>query len=321
MVFRQYPLKKLQLQEGQIMGVLKGVVVPTITPLKKGSQDRIDQIAVGKLCDFLISKNVHGLFPCGTTGEGFLLSKEARKDLASMVVEKVEGRAAVVIQTGCIDTKSTIELTRHARDIGADGAAVVTPYYYGHKFGELKEHFVSVARSVPELPIYLYAIPDCANNDITARLLAEVIDETDNIAGIKYTHFDLTRVFEYCKYLGENRAFLIGNDRLIYPSLALGASGCVSSTANYFPEPFVRLYNAFLNGDHLAAKKQQDLIAKTISALENVAGIACCKTALQFRGINVGDVIPPLNSLDKEEKLALCRQLKDLGLPLENPIC
>ena len=192
------------------MGILKGVVVPIVTPLKKESPDKIDEIGVGKLCDFLISKGIHGLFPCGTTGEGFLLSKETRQELASVVVKKVETRVPVVIHTGCIDTKSTVELTQHARDIGSDGAAIVSPYFYRYDFDSLKDHFVAVARSVPEFPLYLYNIPDNANNPITPELLQSVINETDNVVGIKYTHFDLRKIPEYLSCLGESRVLLIG---------------------------------------------------------------------------------------------------------------
>ena len=302
------------------MTLLKGVVVPMVTALKRGSQDKISEVGVEKLCNFFISKGVHALFPCGTTGEGFLLSNEVRKELASLVVKKVNERVPVVIQTGCIDTKSTIELTKHARDIGADGAAVISPYFYRYDFDSLKDHFVNVARSVPEFPIYLYNIPNNTNNDITPDLLKSIIDETDNVVGIKYSHFDLRRIPDYCNYLGENRVFLIGNDQLIYPSYVLGASGCVSGNANVFPEPFVRLYNAFLNRDYIEAKKQQNLITKIANALKKGAHICYYKTALQFRGIDVGDVVPPQKYLNEKETKNLYQELKKLGLPLGNPV-
>ncbi len=303
------------------MVVLKGVVVPIITPLKEGYQDKIDEIAVEKLCNFLISKGIHGLFPCGTTGEGFLLSKEARKELASLVVEKAKRRVVVVIQTGCIDTKSTIELTKHARDIAADGAAIVSPYYYRYDFESLKDHFVTVARSVPEFPLYLYNIPGYTNNHITPELLQSVIDETDNVVGIKYSHFDLRKMPEYLSCLGESRVFLVGNDQLVYPSFMLGASGCVSGNANVFPEPFVRLYDAFLDKDYGQAKKEQDLVVKIANILKKGAHICYYKTGLRLRGIDVGEVIPPQKYLDQKEKMSLCQELKSLGLPLENPVC
>lgn len=303
------------------MGILKGVVVPIVTPLKKESPDKIDEIGVGKLCDFLISKGIHGLFPCGTTGEGFLLSKETRQELASVVVKKVETRVPVVIHTGCIDTKSTVELTQHARDIGSDGAAIVSPYFYRYDFDSLKDHFVAVARSVPEFPLYLYNIPDNANNPITPELLQSVINETDNVVGIKYTHFDLRKIPEYLSCLGESRVLLIGGDLLIYPSLVLGASGCVPGNANVFPEPFVRLYDAFLNKDYGQAKKEQDLVKKIVNTVKDEAERCCYKKALQFRGIDVGDVVSPQKRLNDKEIMILCRGFKSLGLPLENPIC
>ncbi|MFQ5835292.1 MAG: dihydrodipicolinate synthase family protein [bacterium] len=303
------------------MTILKGVIVPIVTPLKRENQDKIDEVAVEKLCNFLISKGVNALFPCGTTGEGFLLSKKARKELASLVVKKAKRRVPVVIQTGCIDTKSTIELTKHTRDIGADGAAIISPYYYRYNFDSLKDHYVTVARSVPEFPIYLYNIPDNTNNDITPELLRSIINETDNVVGIKYSHFDLRRIAGYCNYLGKNRVFLIGNDQLIYPSYILGASGCVAGNANVFPEPFVRLHGAFLNRDYTEAKNQQDLIIKINNILKNGAHMCYFKTALQFRGVDVGNVVSPQKHLNEKETVSLCQELKSLGLPLENPIC
>jgi len=303
------------------MSILKGVVVPIVTPLKGENQDKIDEAALEKLCDFLISKGVNGLFPGGTTGEGFLLSKETRKELASMVVKKAEGRIPVVIQTGCIDTKSTIELTKHARDIGADGAAVISPYFYQYTFDSLKDHFVTVARSVPDFPIYLYNIPDNTNNDIIPELLESIINEADNVVGIKYSYFDLRRIPEYRNYLGENRVLLIGVDELIYPSYMLGACGCVAGNANAFPEPFVRLYHAFLKGNYIEAKRQQELITKIASVLKKGAHMCYFKTALRFRGIDVGETISPQKRLNEKETRNLCQELKALGLPLENPVC
>ena len=180
---------------------------------------------------------------------------------------------------------------------------------------------MSVARSVPELPIYLYNIPDNANNDITPELLKAIISKTNNVVGIKYTHFDLQRIPEYCSYLGKNRVFLMGKDQLIYPSYMLGASGCVSGNANVFPEPFVHLCNAFLNRDYTEAKKEQDLIVKIDNALKNGVHMRYFKTALHFRGIDVGNVVSPQRRLNEKETVSLCQKLKSLGLLLENPIC
>ncbi|MFQ6065729.1 MAG: dihydrodipicolinate synthase family protein [bacterium] len=303
------------------MTILKGVVVPMVTPLRRENQDKVDEAALEKLCNFLISKGVHGLFPGGTTGEGPLLSKETRKELASLVVRKVKKRVPVVIQTGCIDTKSTIELTKHARDIGADGAAVISPYYYRYNFDSLKDHFVSVAKSVPDFATYLYNIPNNTNNDIPPELLKSVINEADNVVGIKYSHFDLRHIPEYVSYLGENRVLLVGVDQLIYPSYVLGASGCVAGNANVFPEPFVRLYHAFLDRDYAGTKKQQNLVTKIANTLKNGIHMCYFKKALQFRGIDVGDTVSPQKHLNEKETISLCQELKSLGLHLENPIC
>jgi len=302
------------------MILLKGVVVPMITPLKGENQDKIDEIALEKLCNFLISKGVYGLYPCGTTGEAYLLSKDLRKELARLVVEKVNKRVPVVIQTGCIDTKSTIEITKHAKEIGADGAGIVSPYFYHYSDDNLKEHYVTVARSVPGFPVYIYNLPGNTNNNITPDLMKAMLDEADNVVGMKYSSADIKWMPEYCSYLGENRVFLIGDDQLIYPALVMGASGCIAGNANVFPEPFVSLYNNVMSGNYEEAKKDQYLISKIAIAL-GMGNISAFKTALRFRGIDTGKVVPPRKSLTEKEAMNLCRKLKDLGLPMENPIC
>ena len=303
------------------MRLLKGVVVPIVTPLKRGNQDKIDEIAVEKLCDFLISKGVHGLFPCGTTGEGFLLSKETRKELASLVIKKTRGKVPVIIQTGYIDTKSTMELTKHARDIGADGAAVISPYFYHYSDDSLEKHYVEVAQAVPGFPIYIYNLPGNTNNNITPELMRTIMNEADNVVGMKYSSDDIKWMPEYCSYLGENKVFLIGNDQLIYSALVMGASGCIAGNANVFPEPFVNLYNNVVKGNYEEAKKDQYLISKIAVTLGMGAHICAFKTGLRFRGIDTGPVISPQKHFSEKEARSLCQELKGLGLPLENPIC
>ncbi|MEA1964698.1 MAG: dihydrodipicolinate synthase family protein [Candidatus Aerophobetes bacterium] len=303
------------------MILLKGVIVPTITPLKGKNQDKIDEVALERLCNFLISKGVHGLYPCGTTGEAYLLPKGLRKELARLVVEKVSKRIPVVIQTGCIDTKSTIELTKHAKNIGADGAGVVSPYFYHYSDDSLKKHYVAVARSVPGFPIYIYNLPGNTNNNITPELMKAILDEADNIVGMKYSSADIKWIPEYCSYLGKNRVFLVGDDQLIYSALVMGASGCIAGNANVFPEPFVSLYNNVMKGNHEEAKKDQYLISKIAVALGMGAHISAFKTGLRFRGIDTGPVVPPQKSFTEKEAMSLCRELKSLSLPLGNPIC
>lgn len=303
------------------MRILKGVVAPIVTPLKRGSVDKIDEFAIEKLCNFLIEKGVHGLFPCGTTGEGFLLSKETRKELALLVVKKTKGRVPVIIQTGCIDTKSTMELTRHARYIGADGAAVISPYFYHYSDDSLEKHYVEVAQAVPEFPIYIYNLPGNTNNNITPELMKTIIDKADNVVGMKYSSEDIKWIPEYCSYLGENKVFLIGNDQLIYPALVMGASGCIAGNANVFPEVFVNLYNNVVKGNYEEAKEDQYLISKIAVTLGLGTQICAFKTGLRFRGIDTGPVIPPQKQFSEEEVRSLCQELQGLGLPLENPIC
>jgi 4-hydroxy-tetrahydrodipicolinate synthase len=296
----------------QTLTSIRGIVCPIVTPFD--AQDRIDHGAMCQVIDFLLSHGVHAIMLGGTTGEGMMLSLEERESLCEVAVEHVAGRAPVIAHTGCISTADTICLTDHAESVGATAASVIVPYYYTFDDDSLFNHFVSVAKAVPNLPIFLYTFPGSAKNDISAALLRRLRHAAPNIVGIKSSNTDLLRFQEYVEVGGEGFTPLSGVDGLMLPALAVGALGQVSGNANPFPEPFCALYDAFVAGDMELAGTQQQLINRIRLVLKDGVCPAFLKAALALRGIPAGRVRPPMRELTPGEWQEMEQGIRELGL-------
>src|SRR5690554_5315920 len=150
---------------------LSGIYPAMITPY--AADGSIDEAGLREMADFLISKGVHGLHPCGTTGEAPLLSIDERKLVAETVIAAASGRVPVIIQVGHMYASVAADLARHAAAVGAAAFSVVTPYYYALPERALLDYFRTVIAAVPDgLPVYLYNIPQCTTNPVPASVLA-----------------------------------------------------------------------------------------------------------------------------------------------------
>lgn len=276
----------------------RGVIVPLVTPFD-GAGD-LDEAALRRLVGFLLRSGVHGLFPGGTTAEGPLLTVAERQQMAATVVEETAGRVPVIVQVGSISTRETIGLARHARAIGADAIAVLTPYYYRLSEAALRAHYAQVCEAVPDVPVYLYNIPQRTGNDLTPRLTAEIAEACPNVVGIKESSGNLNAVLDIlalCPHLH----VILGNDGLIVPALTMGVDASVSGNANVFPELFVALFEAFWSGDMAAARAAQERVNVVVRVLKDGADLSLFKAILARRGLPVGGVrMPRLNAPSSE---------------------
>jgi len=293
----------------QFHGVIAAMVTPYTDEDFAISPERIE-----RLCDFLMSKGVHGLLPLGTTGEGPYISKAQRKDVAETVVKHVNKRVPVIIHTGMLATDDTVELSLHARNIGADAIAVMTPFFRHLEDCALSDFFVTVARAVEPLPMFVYNLPAITNNDISPELLLSLATQADNIIGIKYSSNDLIRFREYRKKMGEDFHLFIGSDEMILPALFEGANGCVSGPASAYPEVITGIYNAFVQGDAQEAARQQSLLDDLREVFKDGTLLCYFKAILQLRGVETGSVKPPLRNITEEELRILEQDLKSLNL-------
>jgi len=290
--------------------ILAGIVTALITPFD--SQEEIDFGALEQVLEFLVAKKVNAVFVAGTTGEMFKLSIDERKKIAERVVKIINGRIKICIHIGAMNQRDTIDLAHHAESIGADFIACISPSYFSANAREIEEYFISVASSVSsDFPMYLYNIPQLSTNMITADIARNVANRCTNIVGVKYSNTDMLLTYDYIN-IREGFSVLQGTDKCFLPSLSMGCSGTVSGISCVYPEPFVKLYQCYNEGDYGKAKECQSIAAQYCNALRNGSNMAYFKSGLAFRGLKKSFMRRPQLDLTKSEEEALFEQLKIL---------
>lgn len=293
---------------------LRGLIVPLVTPFDRAG--RPDGAALQQLIEFVIGAGVHGLFPGGTTGEAALLTAEERHKVAETTMRAARGRVPVIVQTGAASTEETIALTRHAREIGADAAAIVTPYYFRLSDEALVLHYVRVAEAVPDYPLFLYNIPQLTGNNLVPSVVAEIARRCPNVVGMKDSWGNLTQIIDSRDAAGGDFQVAIGGDGLILSALAVGIPSAVSGHANPCPELFVELFEAFWRGDVAAAASAQARVQSVRRILKDGGDMSLLKAVLSYRGIPVGGVRAPLLNAPDDAVDRCLSALADLGIAL-----
>lgn len=292
------------------MKKLYGVITAMTTPFT--ADNRVDVAALEEQTEFLIQKGVQCLYPCGTTGEMYLMSAEERELVAETVVKKAAGRVTVFIHVGAMSEDETIRLARHAHKIGADGVGVVTPSYFTVDPRAMVEYYKKVCAALPEdFSVYVYVIPPLAHNDITAATMEEIAAACKNVVGVKYSFADMRRINEYLQVRGGDFSVVPGADDLFLPCLACGCDGVVSGCSGPFPEAFVNVYKAFQAGDIAGAREAQVYATKLVKLMQAGADMSIFKNILTFRGVTGGHMRQPLLDLPEEQTA----QLKEAVAP------
>lgn len=292
------------------MKQMYGVATAMVTPFDENGNISLDRLE--RLTEFLIAKGVHCLYPLGTTGEMLKMTADERKAVAETVVRTARGRVPVFVHVGAVREEETIELARHACEIGADGIGVVTPVYFSANDKEMEQYFVNVASSVPkDFPVYLYNIPQCSTNDLKPDTVQRIADRCGNVIGLKYSFPDLLRINEYLNVNQGRCSVLTGADRLFLPALAMGCEGAVSGVSCVYPEPFVALYHAVKDNDLAKAKTLHRIAVRCCEVLQN-ANIAYFKAGLKLRGIDAGFMRAPQLDLNEEELARLKAEMEEL---------
>lgn len=290
-----------------------GVIVPIVTPLD--AEGHLKHEAVLPLVDYLIERGIQGVFPLGTTGEGPLFSTEERKAFAQTVVQAVHGRIAVIIHTGAITTAETIDLTRHAHTVGADAVAIIPPWYHKLTAEGLLRHIRTVARAVPDMPIYLYENPGVTPNRFTLSMVAELAESEPNVVGMKDSSGSLETLFAARNYKDRQFNTASGPDKLAMAALTMGIDACVSGTANAVPELVVGVYSAVQAQDLETARSLQAALINVCNLLGDGSDLSMYKGLLALRGIDVGQVRLPLVPSAAEKIAANWEIIRNTYLP------
>lgn len=291
------------------MKKMYGVNTPISCPMKDG---RVDYESLKSLCNYLIEKGVHGLYPNGSTGEMCYLSLEERKKVLECVIEANQGRVQVFSMVGALTTEATIELAQHAEKAGADGIGVVTPYYFRLDEEELLSYFVDVASSVSkDFSVYLYGIPQLAVNDITPALAEKIAAKCPNVVGIKYSYPDMPRLLQFMDVRGGDFSVLAGPDDLFFALLASGGDGTISGNSNVIPEHYVAIYDAYKAGNFELASKLQAKVNRMIAHISGPNNMSRYKVGLKHRGvIESAQVRRPLREITAEEEKELIETIE-----------
>lgn len=272
-----------------------GVTPAMATPLVPGTYD-VNVRVVPQLVDFLIDAGVKGIFVGGTTGEGVLLDDEQRKVLHEATVAAARGRVPVLVHVGTQRTENAIALAEHGRRIGAAAVVAVTPYFYGLSDDALSRHFGAIAAAVPDVPFFVYDIPQFAANGVSPALLARLAKEIPSLAGMKSSRVDVQIMRQFGDAMPKDLILLAGNESAALGLLALGSDGLISGLSTATPEPFVALTRAFAAGDMAAARAWQTAINQMLAVLPATARLGGIKRVLEERGIEVGPPAPTLQA-------------------------
>ncbi|HLU81950.1 MAG TPA: dihydrodipicolinate synthase family protein, partial [Trueperaceae bacterium] len=216
----------------------RGSIVPLPTPFT-GDDARIDESSLAALVEFQISSGSHGLSCTGTTGEPSSLSTAERKRVVEFVKGQIAGRVPFVPGTGSNNLDETLELTRHAVDLGVDGVMLIAPYYVRPNQHSLFDYFKTIADDVaardPAMPVILYNIPSRAAVNLEPATIGRLSRECANIVGVKHATKNLDDVSYTFVEAGRNFAVYCGAETMTYPMLALGGSGHISATGVVAP--------------------------------------------------------------------------------------
>lgn len=268
----------------------RALIVAAVTPLTEGGT-ALDEAAIAPYAAFLQSHGVDGVFACGTTGEGVLLSLDERRTVAEAFRTSVSG--TLIVHAGAQTTADTRLLSAHAAEIGADAVAVIAPPYFALDDDALTAHFVAAARACAPLPFYCYAFTARSGYPLPVEVIRRIGESVDNLAGLKVSESPFERVEPY---LDLGLPVLIGSEPLIPAGLGRGAIGSVSGMAAAFPE----VVRAALDDPTEAAGARLAAVREAMEASGQF--IAAAKEVLRVRGLPVrGDVRPPLRPLTPVE--------------------
>lgn len=290
---------------------LKGIITPVLTPMNPDESVNLEVLC--QQIERLIAGGVHGLFPFGTNGEGYILSEMEKLSVLEAAIDQVKGRVPIYAGTGCISTADTIRLCREAERLGADVLSIITPSFAVASQKELYDHYTEVARHV-DTPIVLYNIPARTGNRLLPETVAKLARDVDVIMGAKDSSGDWNNLQSYItltQELEKDFRVLSGNDSLILPCLKAGGAGGIAGCSNVYPKVLSSIYDLFQAGRLEEAQAAQDAIAGFRAVFQYGNPNTVVKKAVGLLGYPVGECRRPFSYLCEEGMEALKKVLRE----------
>jgi 4-hydroxy-tetrahydrodipicolinate synthase len=290
--------------------MFEGVYPAIITPFTRGDRPDLDLEGLRENVKWLVGQGVHGIVPCGSTGESATMSHKEHEKVVEETVDVVNGKIPVLAGTGSNNTEEAVLLTKAAKNIGADGVLVISPYYNKPNRSGLLKHYTKIANL--DIPVVMYNVPGRTGqnmNDFKPSLVKELAKHP-NIVGIKEASGNLGQIWQVVEDTREESFNVIsGDDNLTLPILQLGGVGVISVAANVEPKLMVEMYEAFRKGNLKKARELHFKLEPLFKDLFIDTNPIPVKKAVELRRMAAGPVRLPLDNLDQEKTAKLQKTL------------
>ncbi len=292
------------------MKKIQGAMTAIVTPMHDG---KVDEQGLTDLINFQIDNGIHGLVPCGTTGESATLGFDEHKRVIELTVQVVDGRVPVIAGTGANNTLEAIELTESAKASGADAVLSVVPYYNKPSQEGLYQHFKTIVDAV-DIPMVLYNVPSRTVTNMEPTTVARLA-ELSNIIAIKEASGSLNQIAEVIRLCPDDFTLLSGDDFTCMPTTLIGGKGVISVTSNIEPRGMADMMEAALAGDLARANEIHYRLFGLMGTMFCYPSPAPAKKALQLMGkISTAEVRLPMTEMDEASIVRLTAEMKTVGL-------
>ncbi len=288
----------------------RGAITALVTPFRNGE---VDEEAYRAFIEWQIEQGIHGLVPCGTTGESATLSHDEHKRVIRICVDQVKGRVPVLAGAGSNNTREAIELTQVAKDAKADGALLITPYYNKPTQAGLVAHFKAIGERV-DMPFIVYNVPGRTAVNLLPETLAILKKEVRQVVGVKEATGDLNQISRVLEYCGLDFQLLSGDDFTGLPTMAIGGRGVISVVSNFAPRKMAAMCEAALAGDMAKARDLHFELCPLFRAAFLETNPVPTKAALALMGRFPFETRLPLVPLEPHNEAKLKSILSTAGL-------
>jgi 4-hydroxy-tetrahydrodipicolinate synthase len=289
--------------------MFEGVYTALVTPFRDG---RVDERALRELVEWQIDAGIDGLVPVGSTGESATLTHAEHGQVIELVVQAARGRVPVVAGTGSNSTAEATSFTAHAKEAGADGALLISPYYNKPTQEGLVAHYSAIADAT-HFPLVVYNIPGRTGSNILPATLARLALHP-HIVGVKEACGDIDQIGRVVAECPDDFEVLSGDDGMTLPILALGGKGVISVTSNVEPAKMIGLVRAAVAGDFTTARKIHFELLPLFDALFCETNPIPVKAALELTGRIGPEIRPPMTPITDAGRERVQAALKDQGI-------
>ena len=290
---------------------MRGCGTALVTPFKKNGA--IDDDCFKSLVERQITGGIKLLVPCGTTGEAVTLAEAERLHVIKMTIEVAHKRAKVIAGTGSNNTAATIDFTRRVRELGADAALIVAPYYNKPTQDGMFAHFSEIAKSVKKFPIMLYNVPSRTASNISADTTLKLVEAFENIVATKEASGNFSQIMAIISKRPKHFKVFSGDDATTLPLISIGADGLVSVCANEIPDLTSKMVESALDGGYSKARRIHYKILDLMEANFIEASPAPCKFVMQEMGLLEENLRLPLVPVTEPTRKKLREILKKVG--------